>query len=708
MNARSALPAPPSGDTIRVEKRGGAPVAGVAGQTPLITGDAIRFRVSNEDVDGFGDIVVQSGLEFPASIPAVADHSARLENSIGEWRDVERGTRETFATLRLLPRGESRQADLVRALHAGGFPLASSVHFDIARGDIEPITKTEGGRQVMTRGKRYLRGRVREISLTQFPANPAAVAVARSLGFNDDDLAALSRPAPDRVPVHRTTSAVAGAPASRGTPMTLAEQIAAAQVAHDAAQASFNTAQLALESDQSETNLEAVARATTEVDALFNRLNVLRSAETAAARRAAAAPAPAPAAQTSVARAVATVAAPAVNSRRTETKDVAPGTRLAQIVIARSVAFEARRPLDQVANEMFGHEPEVLAIARSLVGTADTTTAGWAAELVRSETRAMLEVDLLPYSAWAALSAQGITIGFNGAATVVIPQMDVGKTIDGAWVGEGGAIPLVKGNIAAKRLSRYKIGGIVPITKELQRTSDPQAVDVMRVFLRQVLSNLLDSSLISNSAEVPGVRPPGLLFGVAPITGALGGGAAAVDADITALMVAFNAANVRGRKALMMSENTVGRLAMMKNALGQLSYPTVDATTGGTIGVFTIIPCIFLSDTVLIAVSVDHFASAFDPMEVDVNEAATLQMANSDATAPTHAGAGQLGGALGTAHQVPPDGGIPISGGNGASIAGSVAVSMYQTWSLAIRMVMPASFGVTKTGAVQVVNGITW
>ena len=155
MNARSALPAPPSGDTIRVEKRGGAPVAdaNVPNTGAALDPDAIRFRVSNEDVDAFGDVVVQSGLEFPPALPAVADHSHSLHAAIGDWQNVERGNRETFATLRLLPRGVSRSADLVRALHDGGFPLASSIYFSTKRGDVEPITKTEPRRQAAPDGR---------------------------------------------------------------------------------------------------------------------------------------------------------------------------------------------------------------------------------------------------------------------------------------------------------------------------------------------------------------------------------------------------------------------------------------------------------------------------------------------------------------------------------------------------------------------------
>ena len=109
-----------------------------------------------------------------------------------------------------------------------------------------------------------------------------------------------------------------------------------------------------------------------------------------------------------------------------------------------------------------------------------------------------------------------------------------------------------------------------------------------------------------------------------------------------------------------------------------------------------------------IVVDADCFASAIDQTEIDTSEQATLTMADAGAAAPTQAGAAVGGGALGTQRQVIPDGGIPVSGGSGASIAGAVAVNLWQTWSLGIRLVQPASFAVTKAGAVQAVSGITW
>jgi HK97 family phage major capsid protein len=690
-------------ELIRVEKRGGLPaLAGAPGEVV----DAIRFRVSSESEDAFGDVVVQAGLEFPSSLPAVADHSHRLDSTLGDWQHIERAGPQTFATLRLLPPGASRMADLVRAMHAGGFPLASSVYFDIARSNIEPIMKAGAGGRLVQTGMRYLRGKVREITLTQFPANAEAVAVARSLGFNDTELAALSRPLPaGSTSVARTTVAVAGAPTLKATAMTLAEMIAAAQAQLDTAQGSLGTATAALETDSSEANLQSVARATTEVDALFARLNVLRGAESAAARRAGAAPAAAPAAPTAVARAVATVAAPAVISRQTNTTDKPAGYRLAQITLACHVARARGCGVDQVVQELFANEPETIAIARSLVGSADTTTVGWAAELVRAEARAMLDAAAGPTSIWPTLAALGQSLNFGGSQSILVPQSDIGvSTGSTAWVGEAGAIPVVKGSITGKRLWRYKLAGIIPITKELERASDPAAVEVMRGMLRQFLSNLLDTSMLDASAEVVGVRPAGLLNGVVPIAGALGGGYAAFQADLSAVNAAFSAANVGTKPVILVPQSKLFTLRTMTNALGQFVF--ADGATSA-LG-YAVVGSRFIAANTMVAVAAENFASAIDGFDYSTSDQATLQMANADAVAPTQSGASQLGGALGVAGQVIPDGGIPISGGNGASIAGSVAISLWQTWQTGIRLVVPAGFGLTRAGSVQQVTATTW
>ena len=275
-----------------------------------------------------------------------------------------------------------------------------------------------------------------------------------------------------------------------------------------------------------------------------------------------------------------------------------------------------------------------------------------------------------------------------------MPQLNVGMGTGGsAWVGESGVIPVVKGNLTAKRLHQYKLGNIIPITKELQRTSDPAAVETMRKMMQQFLSNLLDSSMVDALPEVAGVRPAGLLFGVTPITGAAGGGYAALQKDLQAVTDAWTAAGVGGKPVLGVNANKLFTLRTMTNALGQFIFPDGSSNILG----YPVVGSAFVPATTLIAVDANKFASAIDDLEFDMSEQATITMANADGVAPTQAGASPLGGALGVAGQVDPrTAGIPVSGGNGASIAGSVAISLWQTWSVGLRLVIPASFGLTQ------------
>jgi len=692
----------------RVEKRGAAdPTPGV------VASDAIRFIVSNDSPDVFGDVVEQKGLTFPRRLPAVVDHDHRLQATIGSWTDVEQGDHETRATLRLVPRGVSRFADLARALYEGGHGLASSVEFLIHPKDVEPILRQQRDGSMVATGKRYKRGAVREITLTPTPANPAAVAVARSLGFDGSELAALLRGS--EAPPALAPTVVESPPVrvARSSAMDLSALIQAAQDAAAAADAMLANATQAAAIDAN-APLDAITNATAQANSAHDRLAVLRSAQAAAARAAAAAP---PVGAVNGGAAFAAGASPtpanlmpitrvAPVTRRPQVPEVAPGTRMAQMAIARVHAAREKRDIASMVEELFPGDHAIIAIARTAAAVADTTTAGWAAELVRSEVRAMIEKDLAPISVAAALAVRGRRMAFAGAQSILIPSISTrGKAVAGAWVGEGGVIPVKQGSVSGKRMYRYKLASITTLTKELERASDPDAVAVLREMMLQDTANALDGFLLDNSAEVTGIRPAGLLNGVTTTAGAAGGGQAAVDADIKTMWNKMTAAGAGSAPVLIIPAAEAINLAMMTNALGQYIYR--DDIRNNTLQGLSVIG----SDnvTALTATLVDAacFASAFDPPEVDVSDQATLTMANADGTAPTQAM--NVAGALGTAEQVPPDKGILVAGnGAGAAAAGAVALSLFQSWSLGIRNVFPVGWGLTRSGAVQGVTAITW
>jgi hypothetical protein len=698
-------------ELLRVGKRGTAEAAGAAAAQQ--NSDAIRFVVSSDTPDIFGDVVVQRGLTFPARLPAVVDHDHRVEAQIGSRSDISISDHETRATLRLVPKGVSRVADLARALHEGGHGLASSVYFQTRPSDVEPIMRTDPttGR-TWRAGSRYTRGAVTEISLTPTPANAAAVAVARSLGFESNELAALLRTGAGSEARPLAPAVAASPPArviARSANVDLSQLITQAEADATSAAAELVAATAAVDDANPET-LQAVARCTTAANAAQDRLAVLRNAQAAAARAAAAAPQPGAAAAAAAAAAgpanLLPVGRVAPVTRRPQVPDVPAGTRLAQMAIARVHAHNSKRELNAVVGELFPSDHAIIAIARAATGVADTTTAGWAAELIRTEVRQMLEKDLAPISVAAALAVRGRRLNFLGAQSTVIPAVTTrGKATAGAWVGEGGVIPVKQGAFTAKRIYRYKLAAITTLTKELERASDPDAIATLREMMLQDTANALDGFLLDAIAEITGVRPAGLLNSVATTAGAAGGGQAAVDADLKTLWTTMVAAGAGSSPVLIINSASAINLAMMTNALGQYVFRD-DIRANNLLGLSVIAST---NVPALTATLVDAacFASAFDAPEVDVTDQATLTMADAGAGAPTQAM--NAAGALGTAEQVLPDRGISVAGGvAGAASAGFQALSLFQTWSLGIRNVLPVGWGLTRAGAVQGVTAITW
>ena len=112
------------------------------------------------------------------------------------------------------------------------------------------------------------RGQVQEITITQFPANPAAVAVARSLGFKEDELAARRAPglpclhllAPLRLSVTAPKKAKPWAP--------FPTEIATARRSIRVHEAVFDR-RASAQKRPSDANLVAIQRATDQVDRLL-------------------------------------------------------------------------------------------------------------------------------------------------------------------------------------------------------------------------------------------------------------------------------------------------------------------------------------------------------------------------------------------------------------------------------------------------------
>ena len=268
-------------------------------------------------------------------------------------------------------------------------------------------------------------------------------------------------------------------------------------------------------------------------------------------------------------------------------------------------------------------------------------------------------------------------------------------------------IPLQQFSFGSTTINRYKLASIVPLTMELVEQSVPQAEGVMQDAMREAYVQMLDQAILSNAAAVTGVRPAGLLNGVAVGAGDATGGYQSVISDMRTLMSALSANRLGIRPLLIMNDQDAIGAAMQLNPLGQMLFQA-DFAAGRLLGVDVISSQNVTAGTVTI-VDCGVLATAFDGPMFRISQEATLTMANADAAAaPTQAEDGA--GAIGTAGQVPVDGGMHVSdaGGAGAAFAGGQAVSMFQTYSEAIRGVWPTSWAFMRPNAVASLNNIQW
>lgn len=147
---------------------------------------SIRFIMSSEDTDSYGDIVRQDGIKldrFAENPVALAYHNHA--KPIGWWKDVTKvgGKRKrTEGTLTLHPAGTTETVDEIERLLGADAIRACSIGFKPI--DMDWIFDAEGRN---TYGIEFKESELFECSVVAIPANPAALAKAAK---GDDRLAA--------------------------------------------------------------------------------------------------------------------------------------------------------------------------------------------------------------------------------------------------------------------------------------------------------------------------------------------------------------------------------------------------------------------------------------------------------------------------------------------------------------------------------------
>lgn len=248
------------------------------------------------------------------------------------------------------------------------------------------------------------------------------------------------------------------------------------------------------------------------------------------------------------------------------------GTAFTRYAMALAASKGNLHQAAEVAKSMWGDTtPEVLRVIKAAVAAGTTTDTTWAKPLVEYRLMSDEFVELLrPETILGRM--QGLRrVPFN----VRIPRQTTGATV--GWVGEGNPKPVSKLGFDTIQMPEHKIAGIVVITMELARFSNPAAEALVRQDLIATIAEFTDRSFIDPAfAGSAGVSPASITNGVTAVESA-GGTLANIEADLMAAMLSFTNRNIPLASAVwVMNPATRMALAWKRTAQDVPAFPGVD------------------------------------------------------------------------------------------------------------------------------------
>ena len=618
--------------------------------------DDLTFVLSDATVDRYGDVIEAEGWDlrwFKRNPIALFGHSGDFP--IGTWEDVRVEGGKLIGKLKLAAEGTSPRIDELRRLVQQKVLKAVSVGF-------KPVESEPMGQRG---GVRYLKQELLETSLVSVPANPAALAVAKSLHLSPDTIRmAFGEQATERDVESPGEHAAPKPQAKKEAAMTtpLSKRI-------EDAQNDLVREKDALTAHLAEDDADPIV--TEELSARIEQkqagVDALKRAEAVLATKAVANP---PAGST----------VPARVAKKSDPKDA-----LIRSAVCRVLSHVEKRSPQEIMVSRYGEDEAVKTVldvvTRAASVPATTTQTGWAAELVQTAFVDFMD-SLLPKSVYAQLRDRGGRFGFGRNGIVTLPSRNVGTSIAGSFVAQGNAIPVRQAAFNAITLNPKKMAVITTFTREIAEHSTPSIEAVLKQAMEEDTTVAVDTILLDNVAASP-VRPAGLRNGVSAITPTVGGGFNALVIDIKALVGALITASNGNLRQPVFIMNPVQALSisLTQNAGGD--FPFAAGIERQTLNGYPVITSSTVPvGTVYLIDAADFFTATGDEPRFDVSDQATLHMED---TSPTQ---------IGTA-------------GTPNAVAAPVR-SMFQTDSLALRMIIDMNWAMRRSGVVAVVTGVTW
>jgi HK97 family phage major capsid protein/HK97 family phage prohead protease len=648
--------------------------------------NGMEFVLSDATPDRFGDVIDADGwdlVNFRRNPIALFNHDSNFP--VGRWENLKVIDGELRGQLRMAPPGTSPRIDEIRRLVDAGILKAVSVGF-------RPIASKP--RSKSAPGELFLRSELVETSIVAIPANPNALAIAKGLKISREtqDLVfakhgnggeVLERSGQNGE--HAKPKTVIRKNGTMSNPSPIAQRITDGEQ-HLVKLRDQLTEQMKNFDDENPSDdvTAVIEDLTSKIETRQKSLDALRKAEQQIA------------ASTVVEKNVQTFengSSSSVEVRNGRPFAVAGKKTRPSDYLFRTAAITAKyfvnrggaKSMNDLLVEAYGEDvPTKTAldlVTRAASAPAITTVAGWADTFVQTMVADLID-SLMPVSVFPRLAAMGQTYTFGQNGIISLPSRTTGN-LGGGFVLQGAPIPVKQGAFTAVTMTPKKMAVITTLTREMAEHSTPSLEGILRQAIMEDTGLAIDTVLLDNNAA-SATRPQGLQnVGGAALGPTAAGGIAAIIGDLK-LMVADLQSTTSGniRKpvwiinpgdvlAMSLTQAAAGGDLPFRDELARgtlLGYPVIQSATGTT-------DTFYLMDA-------SDFATSVGVPRFDVSDQAVLHMED---TTPL---------AIGTA-------------GTPATVAAPTR-SLYQTDSMALRLIWPMDWAVRRANTVAWVTNMSW
>jgi HK97 family phage major capsid protein len=222
-------------------------------------------------------------------------------------------------------------------------------------------------------------------------------------------------------------------------------------------------------------------------------------------------------------------------------------------------------------------------------------------------------------------------------------------------------------------LTPLKVAALAIVSKELLRDSSPSAEKLVRDSLVNASAQKVDSTFLGTAAASAGVSPAGILNGLSAGSSA-GNDVDGVIADVKSLYSGFITANNADDLYFVTTQSLAKALGLIQNVMGNFAFPGISANGGTLLGDPLVAGGnVGTGDLILLKPS-DIYKIGDRGVEVSLSTEAAIQMDGA------------------------PD------GASDTPVANTSVVSMFQTESVALKVVRPLNFAKRRSSAVAYIG----